>query len=368
MANVNRIPGAVWDPIKGASTLSNDPDRMTVHIAVSRSGDIYGPGKGPGGTYAGAYSPRSGRMRQHQYIDRRTYADLDGNGETFSVEHEGWPGQSLTENQLDNDARLFAHLVTHYGVPNRIATWDDTRGLAWHRLGCKGNFGAFDKNDPCTWSASQTGQRWSTAFGKTCPTDNFIKQIPEIYARAQKYISGTPGGSPAPTPTDWLDMFKDEADFKRAIREVLTDDWITVGGDTGKRYGDGQAAPYSLWRDGSYSLDELRDLPVRKYPVYGSLKGESGEDDMTLLNMWRRAAGGQADLRRYYPRIMAELGAIQANLAGDVTSAEVARELAPLLLDDLQATITEAIDASEDRTPEEIAAAVVTEITARLED
>lgn len=175
------------------------------------------------------------------------------------------------------------------------------------------------------------------------------------------------GGSPAPKPKEWDEMASKD-DLKAAIREVLTDDWISVGGATGKRYGDGQAAPYSLMRDGGYSLDELRDLPTRKFPVHGSLKGESGADDMTLLNMWRRAAGSQADLRRYYPRIMAELGALQANLAGDVTAAEVARELAPLLLDDLSASITDAIEARQGGTPEEIAQAVITEITARLED
>lgn len=185
-----RIPFAKWDPIKGRSLLRNKPRRMNVHIAVSRSSDIYGPGKGPGGTYAGAYSPKSGPLRQHQSILRKTYADLDGNGETFAVEHEGWPGDRMTTNQIDNDARLFALLVTEYGTPNRIATPGDTRGLSWHRLGCRGNFGRFDKDDPTTWSSAQTGQRWSTSYGKTCPTDAFIRQIPEIFDRAQAYIAG----------------------------------------------------------------------------------------------------------------------------------------------------------------------------------
>lgn len=185
-----RIPFAKWDPIKGRSLLRNKPVRMNVHIAVARSADIYGPGKGPGGTYAGAYNPKSGPLRQHQEIDRKTYADLDANGQVFAVEHEGWPGDDMTDNQIDNDARLFALLVTDYGTPNRIATVGNTHGLSWHRLGCRGNFAPFDRNDPTTWSGAQTGQRWTTSFGKTCPTDKYIRRIPEIFDRAQAYIAG----------------------------------------------------------------------------------------------------------------------------------------------------------------------------------
>lgn len=197
-----RIPFAIWDPIKGLSLRSNRADRMNVHIAVSRSSDIYGPGKGPGGTYAHGYNPKSGSLRQHQRLDRRAYADLDGNGRTVAVEHEGWPGDDMTDSQIDNDARLFALLVTEYGTPNRIASPKDTRGLSWHRLGCKGNFGAFDKGDPTTWSASQTGERWSTSFGKTCPTDAYIRRIPEIFERAQDYINGRPVKKPSRSQRD----------------------------------------------------------------------------------------------------------------------------------------------------------------------
>ncbi|WP_159622662.1 peptidoglycan-binding domain-containing protein [Ruania rhizosphaerae] len=187
-----RLPGAVWDPISKRSLLSNRPVRMTVHMAVTDADDIYGPGKGPGRTYAHAYNPLDEAMRQHQEIHRKAYADLDGNGKTFAVEHQGRPGDRMSGNQIDNDARAFAHLVTEHGVPNRIASYNDTTGLAWHRLGCKGNFGAFDKANRKTWSGYQTGQRWSTVFGKTCPTDAFIDQLDEIFDLAQDYIEGVP--------------------------------------------------------------------------------------------------------------------------------------------------------------------------------
>ncbi|MBZ2197285.1 peptidoglycan recognition protein family protein [Occultella gossypii] len=197
--NGGRYPGADWDPIKGRSTRVNRPVRMTVHITAVRANDIYGPGKGPSGTYAHLHNSRDGDFRQHQELHHRTYADLDGNGKTVSVENEGREGDSLTADQVDNLARLFAYLVTEYDVPNRIATWKDTRGLAWHRLGVSGNFGRFSTKDRRTWSAAQTGERWTEDRGKTCPTNRVIDQIDDIFNLAQRYITGK-GATPAPTP------------------------------------------------------------------------------------------------------------------------------------------------------------------------
>src|SRR5699024_7079261 len=127
---------------------------------------------------------------------------------------------------------------------NRIATWNNTSGLAWHRLGCKGNFGAFSKSDRTTWSGSQTGQRWTTVYGKTCPTDNFIHQIPEIYRRAQRYIGG--GASGGTTERDWLSMASKE-DVTKAVWEALTRP-VAIGGATKAYVGDDDVPYYYLTR------------------------------------------------------------------------------------------------------------------------
>lgn len=191
-----RAAFAVWDPITGKSTTAMSPKRVTVHIAVTRSPDIYGPGKGAGGSYAHFYNPRSGPPRQHQYMDRRAAADLNGNATSISVEHAGLEGDKMTDTQLRNLAKIFAWAVIHCGVPNRIATVDNLSGLAWHRLGIDGNFGAFDRNDRTTWCRKQTGAVWSSATGKLCPTNKFIRQIPTVYSKAQYWLKewgGRPG-------------------------------------------------------------------------------------------------------------------------------------------------------------------------------
>ena len=130
---------AIWDPITDRSTATLTPRRVTMHIAVSTSADLYGPNKGPGGSYAHFYNPRSARIRQHQTLNRQAAADLNGNGTTISVEHQGMPGDSMTNSQLQELAKVFAWAHVFSGVPNRIATVDNTRGLAWHRLGIDGN-------------------------------------------------------------------------------------------------------------------------------------------------------------------------------------------------------------------------------------
>lgn len=201
----------VWDPVKGRSKIAIRPRLMTIHTAVTNNQDIYGPGLGPGRTHAHFYNPESGTLRQHQDINRKAFADGGGNSYCVSVEHwDGYPNGApgywrhgsdvppLTDSQIENDARLFAHLVTHFGVPNRIATPGNLTGLGWHRLGISGNFGAYDPNDRKTWSRAQSGANFSNARGKVCPGDRRIDQIQEIYDRAQEYLTSK---KPAPTPS-----------------------------------------------------------------------------------------------------------------------------------------------------------------------
>ncbi len=183
-----RTSFAIWDPITGKSTTAMAPKRVTVHIAAVRADDIYGPNKGPGDSYAHFFNPRAGQIRQHQYMDCRAAADLNGSATSISVEHSGVDGDSMTDTQLRNLAKVFAWAVKYCGVPNRIATVDNLNGLAWHRLGVQGNFGTYDPNDRTTWSRAQTGAVWSSATGKLCPTNNFIRQIPGVYKRAQYWL------------------------------------------------------------------------------------------------------------------------------------------------------------------------------------
>lgn len=204
----------VWDPVSGRSSTPIRPRMMTIHTAVTNSQDIYGPGLGPGRTHSHFYNPKSGTLRQHQEIDKQAFADGGGNSFCVSVEHwDGYPSGApgywkhgsdvppLTDSQIENDARLFAHLVTHFGVPNRIATPDNLTGLGWHRLGVQGNFGAYNARDRKTWSRAQSGANFSNARGKVCPGDRRIDQIQAIFDRAQEYLRAGTSKPATITPT-----------------------------------------------------------------------------------------------------------------------------------------------------------------------
>ncbi|MDK8283125.1 N-acetylmuramoyl-L-alanine amidase [Actinotignum sp. GS-2025e] len=162
------------------------PVRMTLHTAWPgpAHGPLYHGAPAPNGTYAHFYIDADGTLYQTADTAQAARADLEGNYGTISV--ETWDGareQPLNAAQLATARRLWAWVRdTHESVPNRIASVASTAGLAWHRLGCEGNFGAFNPEDMATWSAEQTGERWSGAYGKICPGTPKIYQIPAIFA------------------------------------------------------------------------------------------------------------------------------------------------------------------------------------------
>ena len=164
------------------------PVRLTLHTAVSSAVDLYKGKPAANGTYAHFYVSEAGAI--YQYRDTALAARADGQGNFGSLSVETWDGareQAWNAKQVAALARLFAWARSaHATIPNQLATVNDLRGLAWHRLGCRGNFGAYDPNDITTWSGNQSGASWSSAFGKTCPYNVRIRQIPGILAASNK--------------------------------------------------------------------------------------------------------------------------------------------------------------------------------------
>ncbi|MGV9183747.1 peptidoglycan-binding domain-containing protein [Arcanobacterium canis] len=198
------FPQAIRDLVTGRLPYRIRPRGMSIHTAVSGSNDIYGPNPGPGGTYAHFYNPMGPvPLRQACEINRQAAADLKGNPFLVSVENsDGYPNRApgywkngsdippFDAYQIEKLAQLFAYLVAKWGIPNRIATPDrPLDGLTWHRMGIVGNFGKFDPKNRLTWSAAQSGWRFSNARGKTCPGDRRIMQIPAIFNRAQQILA-----------------------------------------------------------------------------------------------------------------------------------------------------------------------------------
>lgn len=304
----------VWDPVAGRSSERIKPRMMTIHTAVTNGQDIYGPGLGPNRTHSHFYNPRDGKLLQHQEIDKKAFADGDGNDWCVSVEHwDGYPNGApgywkhgsdvppLTDAQIENDARLFAHLVKHFGVPNRIATPDNLSGLGWHRLGVKGNFGAYNPADRKTWSRAQTGANFSNVTGKVCPGDRRIDQIQEIWDRAQAYLGATmtvPVVQEKPT-TNTTSSRVLRTHYQRvidgqpgpytwtAVQEFLRDRGLY------DRVVDGQPGPYT-WRGlQSYlSVDGFYDRAIDGDP--GPYTIRAMQTWLTKAGHYDRAIDGQA--------------------------------------------------------------------------
>ncbi|MCW7991161.1 hypothetical protein XF35_39625, partial [Streptomyces platensis subsp. clarensis] len=123
---------------------------------------------------------RDGRLYQWIDTQHRGWAQAGGNKSWLSIEDEGRGGQSLTEQQLDRVAEVFAWVVKTYDVPLKVATGPDDRGLGYHAMG---------------------GKAWG---GHTsCPGAKIVAQLDEIVKRAaaivgKKPTPGTGGGSKTP--------------------------------------------------------------------------------------------------------------------------------------------------------------------------
>src|SRR5690606_11798067 len=95
-------------------------------------------------------------------------------------------------------------------IPNKIAadsipSGTSSHGLSWHRLGIDGNF-------PSGLLAGRKpgGMKYSNSRGKVCPGDAKIRQVADVFARAQEILGGAAPkppsggggkGKPAPKPT-----------------------------------------------------------------------------------------------------------------------------------------------------------------------
>lgn len=81
------------------------------------------------------FNPKSGGLAQMVDTADMAWAEVDGNPNWISVEHEGNSGDSLTSSQIANDAALLAWLHAQYGVP-LVATDDPNgSGVGWHGMG-----------------------------------------------------------------------------------------------------------------------------------------------------------------------------------------------------------------------------------------
>jgi hypothetical protein len=224
-------PGAIRKEI----TASKGRDRLTIwnrvnlHIAVSEGDSLFPYFNKSGIPDSHFYVRRDGTVEQYVDTAYNAFADLEGNDATISIETQGMGTGEWTAAQRETLARIYAWAVKTHGIALKMATSSkpgaESKGLSWHRLGVDGNFPALPSILAGRLQRGASGvidrdyMHYSNSFGKGCPTDDRINQIPGIFKRAQDILGGTPTAQP--TTTQERDMLADERAWLDELRTKL---------------------------------------------------------------------------------------------------------------------------------------------------
>ena len=186
-----RMPGAEWLGEHSPKTPMSRYDIVCIHTIVG-----YAP------AHAAHFSTHDdGRIGQSRDTKYRSAANLEGNHRVIAIENEdGAKDVPLTDKQIDACAKILAWAHKTHGVPLQLCpnSKPGSRGLAYHRQGVDGNFGGYKY--PGRVSG---GEKWSTSFGKVCPRDKRIAQLPEILRRAKLIVNPPPPPEPVTTHARW---------------------------------------------------------------------------------------------------------------------------------------------------------------------
>lgn len=163
-----RMPGADWLGEHSPRTPMSRYDIFCVHTIVG-----FAP------AHAAHFSTwMSGRLGQSRDTAFRSAANLHGNHRIIACENEDAAKDiPLTDAQVAANARAYHWTHEEHGIPLQMCpdSRPDSRGLAYHRQGIDGNFGGF--RFP---GRVPGGEVWSSSFGKVCPRDVRIAQLPDI--------------------------------------------------------------------------------------------------------------------------------------------------------------------------------------------
>jgi hypothetical protein len=177
-------------------------------------------------------NPKTGALCQMVDTADKAWAQTAGNEHWISVEHEGYSGDSLTDNQITNDAALVAWLSSVYNFPLVSTNDPNSYGLGWHGMGgipwgdhplCPGvpiinqrdQILVLAKEEPIvqllfkdyeiTVGADGTGQSNKAADGTILLFANTVCAT-AVFGEGPKH-KGPPGITPLPDGTAGIDVF-----------------------------------------------------------------------------------------------------------------------------------------------------------------
>lgn len=224
-----RMPAARWvGPHHDNGTMSRY-DIVCLHTIVG-----YAPAHAAHFSTAG-----DGTIYQSRDTRYRSAANLNGNHRVISIENADhgpefprWGGSNVpafSEAQIEAIAKICAWAHKTHGIP-LVACPDSrpgSRGIAYHRQGIDGNFGPFKYG-----GRKPGGEVWSSSFGKVCPGDRRISQIPEIIKRARVIAGLDKPENPTPKGNDKVYLIARDAETGKVfIGDGIVRRWVhTEGG------------------------------------------------------------------------------------------------------------------------------------------
>lgn len=268
-----RMPGARWRPLSRNYTRRvTTKDCIILHstgtnAATSQYGWFNTPGAGASSHF---HVDNNGVIEQYVDTAHMSWANASANPRSVTIETQGNGYGPWTAAQVRSIVRIIQWVRSvHKGIPLRQMTSSaaSQKGIGWHRLGVNGNF-------PRTGilrgrSQRGGGQSWSKAFGKICPGDDRIKQIPAIIRQAGGHSTpATATTSSSTKKASWFDMAT-EAQLRKVIREEVD---RTVWGYKGS--GETRDA-YSYLRTALRTLEAL-PKEIWEQELDNSMMGENG--------------------------------------------------------------------------------------------
>jgi hypothetical protein len=189
---VAKMQGAIQHPVRNYTTGGQDEVRgLVIHImdgTLEGSQSWFNNANSQASSHFGV--GKDGELRQWVDTKDRAWAQSNGNRTYLSSENEGRGGDSLTAQQIESNAQVFAWVHAIYGVPLVLAAKAGDKGLAYHALG---------------------GKDWG---GHTnCPGSKIVAQLPQIVKRAKEIVGIK--DDPKPKPTTKYEPFPGVAFFKK---------------------------------------------------------------------------------------------------------------------------------------------------------
>ncbi|GAA2008196.1 peptidoglycan recognition protein family protein [Nocardioides kribbensis] len=205
------MPGVIWKGDQSSKRRMERYDVFCIHTIVG-----YAP------AHAAHFSVfADGDIYQSRDTLYTSAANLNGNHRIIASENEdhgarfgGTPRLPawvpLTPEQVAANAEIYAWLHETHDIPLQMNpdSRPSSRGLGYHRQGIDGNFAGYRFQGRVSG-----GEVWTEAYGKVCPTDARIAQLPDILTATRNLLE------PDMTP----EQYKTLADAQTAkILEAVT--------------------------------------------------------------------------------------------------------------------------------------------------